>query len=413
MKQSNIAVGLDIGTTKVCIVVARRNETNNKAEVIGVGVAPTRGLRKGVVIDVEETVTSISEAMEKAERMSGVKIDHAVISIGGNHLESLSNKGAVAVSNKEGDITASDVSRTLESASAISLQPNREVIHVIPQTYTVDDQEGIKDPVGMSGIRLEANTYIIHASAPFVRNLERCINQAGIQVDLLVAVPIAAATAVLSKRQKELGSAVIDMGGETTSIAVYEEGNIIGTSVIPIGSNHITKDITVGLRTSPDVAERIKLEYGAASRKSVGKKDEIDLSSFSKIEKAKIKRQDVVYLIEARLTETFSLIKKEMAKIKKGSYLPGGIVLTGGGAKMPEVVDFAKKELKLPTQIGFPHDISGIVDRVDDPSFAVPLGLVFTSFDQVDSGSNLFGFGNFQAGKVWDKAKKLFKNILP
>ena len=408
MRESNIAIGLDIGTSKVCAVVARKNSEQNKTDVIGVGSAPTKGLRKGIIIDVEETVTSISAALEKAERMSGLKIDHALVSVGGAHLESTDNKGAVAISGG-GEITHEDEERTIEAASALSLPANKEVLHVIPQTFTVDDQEGIKDPVGMTGIRLEVNTHIIYGSTPFIRNLNKCIQQAGISVDALIACPVAASWSVLSKRQKELGCAVIDIGGETTSIAVFEEGNIIGSKVLPIGSNHITKDITVGLRTSPDVAERVKLEYGIAWTKNVNKKEEVDLSTFSKLEKNKVKRSEIAYYIEERLSEIFGLVKKELNKIKKGAFLPGGIVLTGGGAKMPEIVDLAKSELKLPVQIGFPRDIQGIVDRVDDPTYAVPLGLIEWGFENEAIGSSSV----LPIGDIAKKAKDFFKRFLP
>lgn len=414
MRQANLAVGLDVGTTKVCVVVARKNNSNSKIDVIGVGSSPTKGLRRGVVIDVEETVTSISAALEKAERMSGTKIDQAFISIGGPHIESIENTGAVAISSKEGEITMEDEDRTIEAASAVSLPPNREILHVIPQTFIVDDQEGIKDPVGMTGIRLEVLTHIIHGSIPVIRNLGRCIDQAGVEVLGMVAVPVASSAAVLSKRQKELGCAVIDLGGGTTSIAAFEEGNIIGSKVLPVGANHITNDIAIGLRTSVDIAERVKLEYGIASKKEIDKKDEIDLSGFSKIEDTKVKRIDVAEIIEARLSEIFSLIRKELGKIKKGSLLPGGVVLTGGGAKLPAIVDFAKNELNLSAQIGFPRDIQGIVDRVDDPSFATPLGLIMWGFEQETGSSSLLKtLKSVPVGGVVKSIKKWIKNLLP
>ena len=415
MRQSNLAIGLDVGTTKVCTVVARRNNNSPKVDIIGVGTSQTKGLRRGVVIDVEETVTSISAALEKAERMSGARIDHVFISIGGTHLESMDNKGIVAVPGKNGEITAEDVDRTIEAASAISLPPNREILHVISQTFTVDDQEGIKDPVGMTGIRLEGNTHIINGLIPAIRNLSRCVDLGGVDIGGMIAVPIAASMSVLSKRQKELGCALIDLGGGTTSIAVFEEGNIIGSKVLPVGANHITNDIAVGLRTSVDIAERIKLEYGIALKKEVNKKDEIDLSSFSKIEDAKVKKIEVAEIIEASMSETFSLIKKELNKIKKGSLLPGGVILTGGGAKLQAIVDFAKNELNLPVQIGFPRDIQGIVDRVDDPSFAVPLGLVMWAFEEGrESGRSIIGtVKSVSFDKVTKKFKKWFKHFLP
>jgi len=414
LKQSNFAVGLDVGTTKVCVVVARKNNNSSKIEVIGVGSSVTKGLRRGVVIDVEETVTSISAALEKAERMSGIHIDHAYISVGGTHLEAIDNKGVVAISSKEGEITVEDEDRTIEAASAVNLTPNREILHVIPQAFTVDDQEGIKDPVGMTGIRLEVKTHIIHGSMPAIRNLSKCIDQAGADIDGMVVVPIAASMSVLSKRQKELGCALIDLGGGTTSIAVFEEGNIIGSRVLPIGANHITNDIAIGLRTSVDIAERVKIEYGTAMKKDINKKDEIDLSSFSKIEDAKVKRVDVVDIIEARLSEIFSLVRKELNKIKKGSLLPCGVILTGGGAKLPGIVDFVKEELKLPAQVGFPRDIEGIVDRVDDPLFSVPLGLVIWAFEQGGSNKSFIkSLKNVPINSFMKNAKKWFKNFLP
>lgn len=414
MRQGNLVVGLDIGTTKVCAVVARKGSDGSKIDVVGVGTSPTRGLRRGVVIDVEETVTSISAALEKAERMSGVHIDHAFVSIGGPHLESVENKGAVAISSKDGEITLEDEDRAIEAASAVSLPPNRDVLHVIPQTFIVDDQEGIKDPVGMSGIRLEVNTHIIHGSIPLMRNLNKCVEQAGVSIDGIVAVPVAASAAVLSKRQKELGCALVDLGGGTTSIAVFEEGNIIGSRVLPVGANHITNDIAIGLRTSIDIAERVKLEYGVASKKDVDKKEEIDLSGFSKIEDTKVKKIDVAEIIEARLSEIFSLIRKELGKIKKDSLLPAGVVLTGGGAKLPGIVDFAKEELNLPCQIGFPRDIQGIVDRVDDPIFAVPLGLIVWAFQEGKIERSLLpNIKNISLGNTFKEIKKWFKRFLP
>lgn len=414
MKQSGNVVGLDIGTTKVCVIVARKSGNDSKIDVIGVGNSPTKGLRRGAVIDVEETVSSIGTAIEKAERMSGARIDHAYISVGGPHLESDESKGVVAISNQDNEIATEDEDRTIEAASAISLSSNREILHVIPQTFTVDDQEGIKDPVGMTGIRLEAKTLIIHGSSPTIKNIKKCVDQAGLDTEEVIAVPMAASTCILSKRQKELGCVLVDMGGGTTSIAIFEEGNLIGTKVLPVGANHITNDIAIGIRTSVDIAERVKLEYGVASKKDVNKKDEIDLSAFSKIEDSKIKRIDVIEIIDARLSEIFSLIRKELNRMKKGSLLPGGIVLTGGGAKLPGIVDYAKEELKLPAQIGFPRDIEGIVDRIDDPSFATPLGLVMWALEQ--GGDNRSFFKSIKKISVKDTANKLkkwFKNFLP
>ncbi len=413
MGQSNFVVGLDIGTTKVCTVVAKKNNNNPKIDIVGVGTAPTKGLRRGVVIDVEETVTSISAALEKAERMAGTTIDHTYISVGGPHIESLDNKGVVAIAGREGEITLEDEERTVEAASAISLSPNKEILHVVPQTFTVDDQEGIKDPVGMMGSRLEVSTHIIQGSTPIIRNLNKCVDQAGIDVLGMVAVPIACSMSVLSKRQKELGCALIDLGGGTTSIAVFEEGNIIGSKVLPVGANHITNDIAIGLRTSVDIAERVKIEHGVALKKDIDKKDEIDLSGFSKIEDSTVKRIDVVEIIEARLSEIFSLVRKELNKIKKGSLLPGGVILTGGGAKLPAIVDFAKNELNLPAQIGFPRDIQGIVDRVDDPSFATPLGLVMWAFEQGQEDKTMFKNIKDIPLEGAKFIKKLFKNFLP
>src|SRR5258708_2063489 len=283
---------------------------------MGGGEGLCTGIGGGVIVDIDEAVSSIAEALEKAERMTGLSIDHAVVSVGGAQITSQESHGVVAVARADGEITESDVVRVVDASQAISIPANREVLHVIPKNFTVDGQTGIKDPVGMSGIRLEVDSQIIQASVPFIKNLTKAILQAGLEIDDLVLAPLAASQAVLTKKQKELGVALIDMGGGTTGMVVFEEGDLVTTTILPIGSMHVTNDLAIGLRTSVDTAEKIKLQYGHAETREVKKDVEIDLSKIDKQEEGRVSSKHVAEIIEARLEETFDLINKELKKIK-------------------------------------------------------------------------------------------------
>lgn len=418
MKRSDITVGLDVGSSQVRLVVAANEE--GRWRILGTGKAPCNGLRRGVVVDIEETTNAINKAAETAERIAGVPIEKAVVSIGGSHVTAQPAKGVVAVSRADGEVSSEDVERVLASAQSIispDTAANREIIHVVPRSFSLDNQSEIRDPVGMNGMRLEVDSLIITGSTPFIRNLSKCVNQAGIEIVGLVASPLAAAEAVLNRRQKELGVVVIDIGVGTTDIAVYEEDQLIFISTLPVGAGHITNDIAIGLKTSIEVAEKVKREYGSAFSKDVSVKKEINLSRISKNEEGSIKAKEIAEIIEARMEEIFSLVNKELKKIKRDGMLPAGAVLTGGGAKLPGIVDLAKKELHLPAQVGFPIRIEGIGDSMDDPTFAVVTGLIlWEQIERTSSGERLINniterIPDFM--KSVGKMKDWFKTFLP
>lgn len=413
MSKENIVIGLDLGTSQIRTIVAQVQGDDSRPLVLGVGSALSAGISNGVVVDMEETIGAINKSKEEAERIAGIPIEHAFVSINGKHISSQFSKGVVAVSRADGEISEEDVNRVINAAQAISVPNNKEIINVIPCNYTIDGQDQIKYPVGMNGVRLEVNALLVQGAAHFIKNLQKCVEQrCGIDIDDLIFAPMAATKAVVTRRQKELGVVVVDLGKETTGIAVYEDGNILSAKVIPVGSGHITNDIAIGLRTSIDVAEKIKLGYGNAIVADVDRTEEIDLNEIDSGEEGVFKRRYVTEIIEARVEEIFSLVDSELKKLDKSGMLPAGVVITGGGAKLPGIVNLAKKVLRLPAQVGYPMEMNGIVDKIDDPEFATSVGLILWEAD--DNGifspekSNGINFG--QIGK---KLGKIFKNFLP
>ncbi|PIR96781.1 MAG: cell division protein FtsA [Candidatus Doudnabacteria bacterium CG10_big_fil_rev_8_21_14_0_10_41_10] len=412
-----VSVGLDIGTSVIRVVVGKSSEEEKSPSIIGIGEAPAAGLRKGVIVDVEEAVSSISQALEKAERMTGIPVDHAVVSVGGAHIVSLESHGVIAVSRADGEITEADIVRVVDASQAISIPPNREILHVIPKTFTVDGQAGIKDPLGMSGIRLEVDSQIIQASVPFIKNLTKCIIRVGLEVDDLVLAPLAASQAVLTKRQKELGCVLINIGGGTTGIAIFEEGELMHTNVLPIGASHITNDLAIGLRITIDTAELVKLEYGTAQKTGIKKDEEINLASLDSFEEGTVQRLQVAEIIQARLEEIFDMVNKELKALGRDGQLPAGAVLTGGGAKLPGIMELAKKELRLPIQIGGPKNISTVIDRVDEPGFCTAVGLVLWGNEYVKPSSGTLALKKITSRVIpaglQEKVGGWFKSILP
>lgn len=418
MPKEQYIVGLDVGTDTIRVVQGKLEETG-RINIIGAASVPANGLRKGVIVDIDEAVSSISAVLEKVERMTGVPVAHANVSVGGNHISCMDSKGVIAVSRADGEISENDVIRVIDASQAVSIPPNREVIHVIPKTFTLDGQSGIKDPIGMTGIRLEVETIIIHGALPFLKNLNKAITQAGLEVDQLVLSPLAAAQSVLNKRQKELGVALIDLGAGTTSLAVYEENNLIHTAIVPIGSMHITNDIAIGLRCTIDTAEKVKTLFGQASPAFVDKLAEIDMSKIDPEEETRISQKLVAEIIEARLEEIFDRITAELKRIDRDGKLPAGIVLTGGGAALPGAVEFAKHYLRLPVSIGVPSETDTIIDQVVDPSFATVVGLSlwgsnFTGgFSDFSFTRPLRALGGLLENQNVVKLKKWFKTIMP
>ncbi len=416
MAKEQYIVGLDIGTSNVRVVQAKVQPGAEGLSIIGASEVPATGLRRGVIVDIEEAVSCISSALEKVERMTGVPVVTANVSVGGNHISSVSSHGVIAVSRADGEITENDIVRAIDASQVISIPQNKEVLHVFPKSFTLDGQVGIKDPSGMNGIRLEVDTIIVQGGLPFIKNLTKAVMQAGLEIEDLVLSPCAAAEAVLSKRQKDLGVALVDLGAGTTSVAIYEEGDLLHTHVVPIGSMHITNDIAIGLRCSIETAEKVKLLYGHSDPKAVQKSEEIDLSQFDPVEEETTYRSYVIEIIEARLEEIFEHITKELKKINRDGKLPSGIVLTGGGSKLPGIVEFSKKHLRLPSSLGKPQNVTTIIDRVEDPSFATACGLVLwggkfgTGYTEEKFSGMLKGV---MQNKSLEKVKKWFKSFLP
>jgi cell division protein FtsA len=412
MSQRNVVVGIDVGSTKIATTIGNMQEKG--IDIIGVGFAPSNGLRKGMVVDIEETVSSISASLEEAERMSGLPVTEALVSIGGIHIQSSASKGVIAVSRQDGEIVENDVLRVLDAARSVSVPPNREILHALPRVYAIDGQTDIKDPIGMTGIRLEVETQVISGAAAPIKNLTKCLEQAGIHVSDMVFTPLAAARAVLSKRQMEIGVALVDIGGGTTSFAIYEEGDVIHAGVLPVGATHITNDIAIGLRTSIDTAEVIKIKYGNACPEKVPANAELDLKKIDAQEEGKIQLHYVAEIIEARLNEILVMIRDELRKVGREGMLPAGVVLTGGGAKQEGIIELSKQVLKLPAQVGqLTHDVSGMIDNISDPLYSASVGLMLWGLEAGNAtASPKRGVAQPLTGAL-GRAKSLFKNILP
>lgn len=411
MAQTNISVGLDVGSTKVITCVGKFD--NGVTDIIGIGKSTNQGMRKGVIVDIEETVSAISASLEEAERMSGIPLEAAIIGINGPHIESEESKGVIAVSRTDGEITREDTERAVEAGRITPNKPNREILHVIPQTFIIDGQEEIKDPTGMTGIRLEVKSHVISSSTNAVKSLSRAVDQAGLAISELVFSPIALSRVLLSKRQMDIGVILVDIGASITSFAVFEEGDLIHCGVIPVGSTHITNDIAIGLRTNIEMADTIKLKYGFAIPEKVSEKDEIDLKKLDKNEDGVASVKYVSEIIEARLNEIFLMIKDNLREINRDGTLPSGVVLSGGGAKIDGIIELAKATMCLPAQIGRPIlEISGLVDKLDDPVYSTAIGLMLWGKDKI-GGGNSFDFDVAGLNNIVGKVRSIFKNILP
>lgn len=414
MAKPNVAIGLDVGTTKVALAVGQIQEGMTK--IVALAKSPNNGMRKGMIVDIEEAVSSLSACLEEGERKAGMPITSVFLGINGPHITSVDSKGVVAVSRADGEITSQDVDRAIEAARAIALPANYEILHVIPKYFIVDGQPDIKDPVGMSAIRLEVEAHVVGGSAPAIKNLIKVVSQSGLEIDDLIFSPLALAKAFLTKKQKEMGSALIDLGAASTSLAVFEEGDLIHTKVLPVGSLHITNDIAIGLRTSLEVAEQVKINFAETDLKKAKEGEKIDLSKISPEEREYVSKKYVAEIIEARLKEIFSMVKQELKKIGRDGMLPAGVVFTGGGSKLKGLIDFSKNFLKLPSSVGIPTlEISGMVDKLDDPIYATSVGLMLTGVEKssAQGGSKLLILDKNVIGGMVEKAKKIFKQFLP
>ncbi|MBI4530389.1 MAG: cell division protein FtsA [Candidatus Latescibacteria bacterium] len=377
LPRSNLVVGLDIGTTKICAIVAEQNGSpDGELKIVGVGTSSSEGLRRGVVVNVEKTVESIRRAIGEAELMAGVKISSVYAGIAGDHIRSINGRGVIAVSGEENEIDDSDVRRVIDAAKAIAIPIDREIIHVLPQEYIVDDQPGIKDPVGMSGIRLEAEVHIVTGAVTSAQNIVKSVRRAGIDVADIVLEPLAASNAVLSSDEKELGVALIDIGGGTTDIAIFFEGSVRHTAVIGLGGQNVTNDIAIGLRTPWNQAERIKQQYGCALVNMVGDKEVISVSGVGGRPPHDVPRRVVAEIIEPRMAELLGLALREIRKTDYADLLGAGIVLTGGGSVLTGTIELAEQIFDMPVRHGIPEGITGLVNEVSSPIYATGVGLV-------------------------------------
>jgi len=373
--QERVIVGIDVGTTKICVLVGELDR-DGKLNIVGVGTCPSQGLRRGVVVNIEETVTSIAAALDRAERLSGKKIATAYVGIAGSHIESENSKGFVAISPSHRDIIQNDISRAIEVARAIPLTANREVIHVIPRGYVVDGQEGIKNPIGMSGFRLEVETHIITGSVSSIHNLIKCVHKAQVEIEDLVLEPLASSEAVLAEGETDLGVALVDIGGGTTDVAVFSDGAIWHTVVLPIGGNLITSDIAIGLRLPFAVAEELKITYGHCDPATIADDDMIDLSQFMQDCNDLVPRKLLADIIQARVEELFNMVHEELKKSGYDGLLPAGLVITGGTAELPGILELAGQTLDLPARVGSPLGLHGLADSISRPAYATAVGLL-------------------------------------
>jgi cell division protein FtsA len=387
-------VSLDVGSTKICVVVAKIVD-DKKVSIAGIGSHQSTGLRKGVVVNIDSTVTSIKKALEEAELMAGIKISGCVAGIAGAHIKSFNSNGVVAVREKE--VRKDDITRAIDAAKAIPISTDRDLIHVIPQEYIVDDQDGIKDPLGMSGVRLEVKVHIVSGSVTAAQNIIKCCDLAGLSVEDLVLAQLASAEATLTPEETEIGVALVDIGGGTSDLAVYADGSIRHTAILPFGGNHITNDIAIGLRTPIEEAEKIKKKYGCALSKMIGANETIEVPSVGGRKPRTLMRKTLADIIEPRVEEILSLIDGEIKKSGYAKLLASGVVVTGGCANLEGVVDLAESVFSLPVRRGLPIGVGGLVDVVNNPIYATGVGLI------------LHGFGESK-GKGYER-RELFKKL--
>jgi cell division protein FtsA len=410
MDEEKIFIGLDIGTTKIAAVVARIDEYGT-LNIAGVGTSASQGLRRGVVINIEKTVNSIKRAIEQAQLMSGCHIENIHAGIAGDHIRSINSKGVIAVSGRDRIINQNDVERVIDAAKAIALPMDREVIHILPQEFIVDEQDGIKNPIGMAGTRLECEVHIVTAAASSVQNIVNCVQQAGYNVDEIVLEPYASSLAVLDKDELDLGVAVMDIGGGTTDIAVFLDGGIRYTSVLGLGGEHVTSDLSHGLRTPMDQAEDIKRKYGCAMQSLISEDDLIVVPGIAGRAPREIAKSVLCAIIEPRMEEMFSLALRELEKSDVYDSLGAGVVLTGGASLLPGSVELAERVLGLPTKVGYPIVSGGLVETVKSPIFATSVGLIkYAMARQTDSSTKRKPSGGIKNifGKIKDQFEDLF-----
>ena len=375
LAKNEVITGLDIGTTKVCALVG---EVTEQGELIitGIGMCPSTGMKKGVVVDIEATTRAVEEAVGKAARQAARDIDAVYVGVTGEHIASMNSSGRIAITHPDREITQGDVDRVLQDARVIVLPPDRQILHAIPRSYSVDGQNGIRHPVGMSGTRLEVQTHIVHGATTFLQNVEKCVTKAGLEVAEEVLEPIATGESVLLPAEKELGVCLVDIGGGTSDMAVFINGEIFYSAVVPVGGNHVTNDVAYGLTVGHDEAERLKTESGNALIDLVGEEDIIMVRQVGRDEARKLRRRALAQIIEPRMQELFQLVKDELVKADCLGKIPAGLVISGGGSQLKGCEDVAAQVLEMPIRIGNPTPIGGLGESLMHPMYATAIGLV-------------------------------------
>ena len=370
-------VALDVGTTKVCTLIAEVGPPPDSIlRIVGVGTVPSRGIRKGVVVNVNEVAAAITDSINRAERTSGYEIASAYVGLAGSHINAINSRGVVAISRGERGVRPVDVERALESARAIDIPHNREILHIIPRGFSVDGDDGVRDPVGMQAYRLEVEAHIVTGATSSIRNLIKCVQGAGVQIDALVLEPLASGESVLTEIEREMGVVLVDIGGGTTDIGIFIEGSIWHTVILPTGGEQITNDIAIGLRTPYNTAEEIKIKYGHAQPQAILADETVKINVFGEDGRQQVPRQFLAEVIEARAEEIFELVRKEIKRSGYDGLLPAGVVLCGGTAQLPGLKDLARDVMGLPTRVGEPQDLRGLVDTLHSPAFATSVGLL-------------------------------------
>ncbi len=403
--ERKLIVGLDIGTSKVVAIVGEIGD-DDEIEVIGIGSHPSRGLKKGVVVNIESTVQSIQRAVEEAELMAGCEINAIYAGIAGSHIRSLNSHGIVAIRDKE--VTASDVDRVIDAARAVAIPADQKILHILPQEFVIDHQEGIKEPVGMSGVRLEARVHMVTGAASAAQNIVKCVQRCGLQVDDIVLEQLASSFAVLTEDERELGVCLVDIGGGTTDIAVFAGGAIQHTAVIPIAGDQVTNDIAISMRTPTQYAEDIKIKYACALSQLANPDETIEVPSVGDRPPRRLARQTLAEIVEPRYEELFTLIREELRRSGFEELIAAGIVITGGSAKMEGAVELAEEVFHMPVRLGIPQHVAGLVEVVRNPIHATGVGLLIygqESFSRLAAEQQIGG----SVGEIWERMKAWFQ----
>ena len=411
MAEQTVLVAIDIGTTKVCVLIGEVGARTGSVDVIGIGQAPSDGLRKGVVVDIDRTVQSVAAAVDAAERLCGLKVRSAFVGISGSHIGSQNSRGMVAVSSRQHDIQREDTIRAIENARAVSIPNTREILHVIPRGYVVDGQAGVRDPIGMSAVRLEVETHIVTASSTSVQNLSKCVQRAGIEIDELVLAPLATSEVLLTEEDRELGVVLLDIGGDTTDVAVFQDGSISHCATIPMGAKSVTSDLGLVLRVTPEAAESLKIKQGTALPLDVDPDEVIQITSIGEDGPRPITRRHVAQIIEARTAELFDHVAREIEAAGATNRLQAGLALTGGGSQLTGIAKAARDQLGMSARVLAPAGLGGLTDSISTPPYSASSGLLlwganhWTGEDERAGGRALDGM----SGRI----VKIFKGLMP